>query len=238
MNEYENVRRVTYESGATFVPVCEKCGRFMKADAHIMVNDYTGLADQPNATCSKCGHVKMLFEGFYEWHNQARKVSKSTLQQSRLAHLVQFHYLVTRCNHARQATIVKKPTRKTQHSEKTLQQEVVFGRPSPDSLRVRGRSQRAAARLLRLPTHGQMIKILHGEIRDTPAMRAALVRADWRAARAWSMIKDDDQIIDRELVCKLIDDLEANLEQLRLAAHSGSGGAGDMGKAVCQREKR
>jgi ribosomal protein L32 len=62
-NEYENFRRAQYEDGATFVPVCEKCGRFVRADASIYV-DGNGLKDCPNATCSKCGRTKMLFEGF------------------------------------------------------------------------------------------------------------------------------------------------------------------------------
>ena len=63
-HEYENTRRIEYEGGATFVPVCSKCGRFVKADNTIFVNDISGLIDQPNATCSKCGRTKMLFEGF------------------------------------------------------------------------------------------------------------------------------------------------------------------------------
>jgi len=65
MNEHENIRRVTYEGGATFVPVCSKCKRFVTADETIESNDFDGLRDQPNATCSKCGRVKMLFEGFF-----------------------------------------------------------------------------------------------------------------------------------------------------------------------------
>ena len=60
---YENTRRVMYLGGATFVPVCEKCGRYVKADDTIQCNDY-GVRNQPNATCSKCGRTKMLFEGF------------------------------------------------------------------------------------------------------------------------------------------------------------------------------
>lgn len=64
MHEYENVNRIQYESGATFIPVCEKCHRFVKADKKILVSDWHGLKDQPNATCSKCGRTKMLFEGF------------------------------------------------------------------------------------------------------------------------------------------------------------------------------
>lgn len=61
---YENTRRVCYEGGAQFVPVCETCGRFVKADAVVYSNEVVGLKDEPNATCKKCGRTKMLFEGF------------------------------------------------------------------------------------------------------------------------------------------------------------------------------
>jgi len=66
MIEYENFRRISYEGGAVFVPVCPKCGCFVKADDSIMVNDWSGLAEQPNATCTKCGRVEMPFEGFFD----------------------------------------------------------------------------------------------------------------------------------------------------------------------------
>ncbi len=66
MHEYPSLRRVVYESGATFVPVCETCGRFVKADKTILINDWTGLKDAPNATCARCGRTKMLFEGFMD----------------------------------------------------------------------------------------------------------------------------------------------------------------------------
>jgi NAD-dependent SIR2 family protein deacetylase len=62
--EYENTRRVVYANGATFVPVCRKCGRYVKADDMIRCSEGRGLADEPNATCSKCGRTRMLFEGF------------------------------------------------------------------------------------------------------------------------------------------------------------------------------
>jgi len=64
MNEYENTRRIQYECGASFIPVCEKCGRFVKADHEIFINEEDGLSPQPNATCSRCGRARMLFEGF------------------------------------------------------------------------------------------------------------------------------------------------------------------------------
>jgi len=62
--EYPETRRIGYEGGATFVPVCEKCGRFVKADKTILVSEGNGLSKEPNATCSKCGRTWMLFEGF------------------------------------------------------------------------------------------------------------------------------------------------------------------------------
>ena len=62
-NSYGNMRRVSYE-GATFVPVCEHCGRFVRADKDIMVNGLDDVSDAPNATCAKCGRVKMPFEGW------------------------------------------------------------------------------------------------------------------------------------------------------------------------------
>jgi len=64
MYEYETIRRVCYKGGATFVPVCEKCGRFVKPNPTVHVNHEEGLINEPNATCSKCGPTKMMFEGF------------------------------------------------------------------------------------------------------------------------------------------------------------------------------
>lgn len=65
--EYENFRRVQYEGGATFVPVCPNCGRFVKADPTVSVSAWDGrLANSANGTCKKCGRVSMPFEGFLE----------------------------------------------------------------------------------------------------------------------------------------------------------------------------
>ena len=68
-HEYESFRRVVYGDGdddcgqMLFIPVCEKCGRFVKADATV-----TGRGDGAiighNATCKKCGRTRMLFEGW------------------------------------------------------------------------------------------------------------------------------------------------------------------------------
>lgn len=65
MYEYESITRKCYEGGATFVPVCQACGRFVKADDEIIVNGLDELSPRPNATCSKCGRVNMVFEGYY-----------------------------------------------------------------------------------------------------------------------------------------------------------------------------
>ena len=62
--EYEGVKWIQYEDGATFIPVCTICGRFVKADETIQTNDEIGLRDQPNATCKKCGRIQLIFEGF------------------------------------------------------------------------------------------------------------------------------------------------------------------------------
>lgn len=66
--EYEGMRRVQYGEGV-FVPVCEKCGRFVKADDTIRFTEGGDgpPEDKPNATCKKCGRMKMVFEGFFEF---------------------------------------------------------------------------------------------------------------------------------------------------------------------------
>ncbi len=53
-----------YDDGATFVPVCSKCGRYVKADESVSTNDNS--VDNPNATCKRCGRTQMVFEGFYD----------------------------------------------------------------------------------------------------------------------------------------------------------------------------
>lgn len=59
---------MSYEGGATFIRRCEKCGRIVKANPTISVNEIHGLADKPNATCKKCGPTKMNFLGFFDEH--------------------------------------------------------------------------------------------------------------------------------------------------------------------------
>lgn len=65
--EYEGTRRVSYEvegeGEMVFIPVCAKCGRFVKADGYIDLGEFEfGF---PNATCSKCERVGMIFEGWF-----------------------------------------------------------------------------------------------------------------------------------------------------------------------------
>lgn len=67
MYEYEGTRRITYDFGedvgrAVFVPVCPDCGRFVKPG--VVRAGLDGLAHEPNAECSLCGPVEMLFVGF------------------------------------------------------------------------------------------------------------------------------------------------------------------------------
>jgi hypothetical protein len=76
-------------------------------------------------------------------------------------------------------------------------------------------SQRGAARLLRLTTQAQLVKMLHGQIRDTPAMKAALARANLRAKKAWAFVNTDDGApLDRETVCKMLHQLNIDLDLL------------------------
>ena len=67
--EYENVRRVCYDTGdngkLVFIPVCPKCGRFVKAHETVTVNGLGEYVSKPNATCARCGQVEMPFEGFF-----------------------------------------------------------------------------------------------------------------------------------------------------------------------------
>ena len=67
MNEYENTRRLCYgeEQGATFIPVCERCSRYVKANSVMFFNGLGQLKDEPNATCTRCGPTKMLFVGYH-----------------------------------------------------------------------------------------------------------------------------------------------------------------------------
>jgi len=62
--QYKNTLRHIYplgdgEGDAYFLPVCQNCGRYVKMDSCVYWNEYNGFKDQTNATCSKCGRVKI-----------------------------------------------------------------------------------------------------------------------------------------------------------------------------------
>lgn len=77
-------------------------------------------------------------------------------------------------------------------------------------------SQHKAARALGLPNQAQLAKMLAGEIRDTPAMKAALARADQRAKRAWAMVKEETlTVVDRDLILASVERLERELAMLK-----------------------
>ncbi len=74
---------------------------------------------------------------------------------------------------------------------------------------------RAAAKALRLPTHGQLQKMLSGEIRDTPAMKAALARARARARRAFYLVREEGSAHgDVAHVCQVIHQVRDQLATL------------------------
>lgn len=65
-NNWEGIRRVSYGVGDDeiyFVPVCEKCGRFVKARATVR-RDQDGPTLGPTADCKKCGPTTMPFDGY------------------------------------------------------------------------------------------------------------------------------------------------------------------------------
>lgn len=63
--DHEGTRVIRYENGATFIPVCEICKRFVKAPKTIQVNGLDQIKE-PIVDCKKCGPTKMIFQGYYE----------------------------------------------------------------------------------------------------------------------------------------------------------------------------
>lgn len=49
--------------GATFVPKCERCHRYVTPPATVKTGP-AGLSPEPNAVCTRCGPTHMLFQGF------------------------------------------------------------------------------------------------------------------------------------------------------------------------------
>lgn len=64
----ENTPMVCYGEGAevlAFVRLCPNCGRFIKADEEVRINGFDQWIEAENAVCSKCGRVKMIFDGYW-----------------------------------------------------------------------------------------------------------------------------------------------------------------------------
>ena len=78
-------------------------------------------------------------------------------------------------------------------------------------------SQRKAAWALRLPNTAQLNRMLHGSMHDSPAMRAALVRAKKRAERAYYMLPFDGgpDPLDMEVLRVALRDVSEQIEELR-----------------------
>lgn len=85
------------------------------------------------------------------------------------------------------------------------------------ALERRRGNQHAAARALGLPNQAQLYKMLHGLIKDTPAMKAAIARAKERARRAYHFIPpergDNGHVIDYSELCVIIEQLNRLLER-------------------------
>jgi hypothetical protein len=79
---------------------------------------------------------------------------------------------------------------------------------------MRGRTLRQAARLLRLNSHNQMIAMLTGRIRETPAMKAALKRAERRAREAFYFVEADEAHISCAEIALIASEVEKSSKQL------------------------
>lgn len=55
---------VVYGDGATFVPKCPVCARYVKPYKRVKV-DFEGQPKGPNAKCKVHGKVQMLWQGYY-----------------------------------------------------------------------------------------------------------------------------------------------------------------------------
>lgn len=81
------------------------------------------------------------------------------------------------------------------------------------ALRQSRGSERGAAKLLRLSNHAQLGRMLRGEMSETPAMRAAVVRAKDRAKRAFLFQREQSvSVQDIERIRKMIAELDWALQ--------------------------
>jgi len=77
-------------------------------------------------------------------------------------------------------------------------------------------SQRLAAWALRLPNAAQLNRMLHGQMHDTPAMKAALIRAKKRAERAYYLVRaDQPEPFDVEAIRAILREIDEQVELLK-----------------------
>jgi hypothetical protein len=86
----------------------------------------------------------------------------------------------------------------------------------------RCKSERAAAKLLKLKSHNHLRRMLRGEMSETPEMRAAVVRARARAQRAFLMSGKLTQastvdVEELERAKRMLDELIFNAQVIRNA---------------------
>jgi len=48
-----------------FIRLCPNCARFVKPDDTVKINGLGEVSKEQNATCSKCGRVTMIFDGWW-----------------------------------------------------------------------------------------------------------------------------------------------------------------------------
>ena len=75
-------------------------------------------------------------------------------------------------------------------------------------------SERRASRLLRLNNHAQLGRMLRGEMAETPAMHAAVLRAKARARRAFYLEPMAVQPVELEQVRKMVKEAHWVIEVL------------------------
>lgn len=75
-------------------------------------------------------------------------------------------------------------------------------------------SERQAAKVLRLANHAHLGRMLRGEMRETPAMKAAVIRARARAKRAFLMEPMGASTVDMEQLRQIVKEARWVIEVL------------------------
>lgn len=77
-------------------------------------------------------------------------------------------------------------------------------------------SQRKAAAALHISSQAAFNKMLHGTLRDTKEMKAAILRADNRSKSAWLMVKlETVGDLDKSALAVIVKDVEQLLENIK-----------------------